>query len=29
LGLVIAGTNMVAVDSLASYLMGFDPLELI
>jgi uncharacterized protein (DUF362 family) len=29
LGLVIAGTNMVAVDSLASYLIGFDPLELI
>jgi len=25
LGLVIAGINLVAVDSLASYLMGFDP----
>lgn len=29
LGLVIAGTNMVAVDSVASYLMGFDPAKLI
>ncbi len=29
LGLVVAGTNMVAVDSVASYLMGFDPLKLI
>jgi uncharacterized protein (DUF362 family) len=29
LGLVIAGINMVAVDSVASYLMGFDPAELI
>jgi uncharacterized protein (DUF362 family) len=29
LGLSIAGTNMVAVDSVASYLMGFDPQELI
>jgi len=29
LGLCIAGTNMVAVDSVASYLMGFDPLELV
>ena len=28
LGLVIAGVNLVAVDSLASYLMGFDPLRL-
>lgn len=28
LGLVIAGTNIVAVDSVASYLMGFDPLNL-
>jgi uncharacterized protein (DUF362 family) len=28
LGLVVAGTNLVAVDSLASYLMGFDPREL-
>jgi len=25
LGLVVIGTNMVAVDSVASYLMGFDP----
>jgi uncharacterized protein (DUF362 family) len=25
LGLVVAGINMVAVDSVASYLMGFDP----
>jgi uncharacterized protein (DUF362 family) len=25
LGLVVAGVNMVAVDSVASYLMGFDP----
>ncbi len=29
LGLVIAGVNMVAVDSVASYLMGFDPARLI
>ena len=29
LGLAIAGVNLVAVDSLASYLMGFDPRELI
>jgi len=29
LGLVIAGTNMVAVDSLVSYLMGFDPQSLV
>lgn len=29
LGLVVAGVNMVAVDSLASYLMGFDPGQLI
>ncbi len=29
LGLVIAGTSMVAVDSVASYLMGFDPQRLI
>ncbi len=29
LGLVIAGINMVAVDSVASYLIGFDPRELI
>jgi len=29
LGLCIAGTNMVAVDSVASYLMGFDPRELV
>lgn len=29
LGLVVGGTNMVAVDSIASYLMGFDPLRLI
>ncbi|MDQ1301439.1 MAG: hypothetical protein QG637_1360 [Chloroflexota bacterium] len=29
LGLVIAGINMVAVDSVASYLMGFDPAQLI
>ena len=29
LGLVVAGINMVAVDSVASYLMGFDPQELI
>jgi uncharacterized protein (DUF362 family) len=29
LGLVIAGINMVAVDSVASYLMGFDPQRLI
>lgn len=27
LGLMIAGVNVVAVDSLASYLMGFDPLQ--
>jgi len=29
LGWVIAGVNMVAVDSVASYLMGFDPASLI
>ncbi len=29
LGLVVAGVNMVAVDSVASYLMGFDPQKLI
>jgi hypothetical protein len=29
LGLVVAGTNMVAVDSLVSYMMGFDPLQLV
>ena len=29
LGMVIAGVNMVAVDSVASYLMGFDPQRLI
>ncbi len=29
LGLVVAGVNMVAVDSLASYLMGFEPQQLI
>ena len=29
LGLVIAGINMVAVDSVASYLMGYDPARLI
>ncbi len=29
LGLAVAGINMVAVDSLASYLMGFDPLHLV
>jgi uncharacterized protein (DUF362 family) len=29
LGLAIAGVNMVAVDSLVSYLMGFDPRRLI
>jgi len=29
LGLVVAGINMVAVDSVASYLMGFDPSQLI
>ena len=29
LGLCIAGTNMVAVDSVASYLIGFDPRKLI
>jgi uncharacterized protein (DUF362 family) len=29
LGLAIAGVNMVAVDSVASYLMGFDPAQLI
>lgn len=29
LGLCVAGVNMVAVDSVASYLMGFDPAELI
>lgn len=29
LGLVVAGTNVVAVDSVASYLMGFDPRKVI
>ena len=29
LGLVVAGVNMVAVDAVASYLMGFDPQKLI
>jgi uncharacterized protein (DUF362 family) len=29
LGMVVAGTNVVAVDSVASYLMGFDPLKII
>lgn len=29
LGLVVAGLNIVAVDSVASYLMGFDPLDLV
>lgn len=29
LGLVVAGVNVVAVDSAASYLMGFDPAEII
>lgn len=29
LGLIVAGINMVAVDSVASYLMGFDPAELL
>ena len=29
LGLVVAGVNMVAVDSVASYLMGFDPQTLV
>ena len=29
LGLSIAGTNMVSVDSVASYLMGFDPQKLV
>lgn len=29
LGLVVAGINIVAVDSVASYLMGFDPQQLI
>lgn len=29
LGLVVAGINMVAVDSLVSYMMGFDPLEVV
>ncbi|NLF02350.1 MAG: DUF362 domain-containing protein [Anaerolineales bacterium] len=29
MGLCIAGVNMVAVDSLASYLMGFDPCRLV
>ncbi|MBE0699810.1 MAG: DUF362 domain-containing protein, partial [Anaerolineaceae bacterium] len=29
LGLVVAGTNVVAVDSVASWLAGFDPLDLI
>ena len=29
LGLAVAGVNMVAVDAVASYLMGFDPQQLI
>jgi uncharacterized protein (DUF362 family) len=29
LGMVVAGTNMVAVDSMASYMMGFDPRQII
>jgi uncharacterized protein (DUF362 family) len=29
LGLAVAGVNMVAVDSLVSYLMGFDPQQLV
>jgi uncharacterized protein (DUF362 family) len=29
LGLIVAGVNMVAVDSVASYLMGFDPAQLV
>jgi uncharacterized protein (DUF362 family) len=29
LGLVVAGVNMVAVDSVSSYLMGFDPARLV
>jgi uncharacterized protein (DUF362 family) len=29
LGLVVAGTNVVAVDTVASYLMGFDPARLV
>jgi uncharacterized protein (DUF362 family) len=29
LGLAVAGTNMVAVDSVASYLVGFDPQRLV
>jgi uncharacterized protein (DUF362 family) len=29
LGLVVAGVNIVAVDSLTSYLMGFDPLSVV
>jgi len=29
LGLVVAGVNMVAVDTVASYLMGFDPQKLV
>ena len=29
LGLSIAGINMVAVDSVSSYLMGFDPQKLV
>jgi uncharacterized protein (DUF362 family) len=29
LGMVVAGTNLVAVDAAASYLMGFDPLQIV
>jgi uncharacterized protein (DUF362 family) len=29
LGLVVAGVNMVAVDSVTSYLMGFDPAQIV
>ena len=29
LGLVVAGTNIVAVDAVASYLVGFDPESLV
>jgi uncharacterized protein (DUF362 family) len=29
IGTVVAGINMVAVDSVASYIMGFDPLKLV
>ena len=29
LGLVVAGVNVVAVDAVASYIMGFEPTELI